>query len=222
MLGFADLLASPAGGLVRSFRIGLGERVAFLTFLEGVADADAIQARLADLPDAVFLRQADLLNAAQSTYQQSTIRLLGWGLLAVLVLLAVRYREWRRTVVAFVPSVIAAAVTVSVMTLAGRGLDLISLTALLFVVSMGVDYSVFLVDAHDEPDPRSVAAALMGALLACVSTVGAFGLLALSAHPVLSNLGLTAAVGIGSSLLLAPTTLALVRPGERRAKGVST
>jgi predicted exporter len=215
IMTFDDLLVSPAGALIRSFRVSLGERVGFITFLHGVTDAEAIDARLADLPGAIFLRQSDLFNAAQLDYQQSTVELLAWGLLAVLCLLALRYREPRRTLVSFVPSVIAAGVTVSVLTLVGRGLDLISLTALLFVVSMGVDYSVFLVDAYDESDPRSVAAALCGALLACVSTVVAFGLLAMSDHPVLSNLGLTAAVGITTSLLLAPTTLVLVRPKQR-------
>jgi len=221
-LAFDDLLESPAGALVRSFRVHLGERVGFITFLAGVVHADRIEARLEDLPGAVFLRQSDLLNAAQSAYQRSTIELLGWGLLAVLVLLGLRYREPRRVLASFLPSILAAGVTVSVLTLAGRGLDLISLTALLFVVSMGVDYSVFLVDAHDEPDSRSVSAALTGALLACVSTVGAFGLLAVSTHPVLSNLGLTAAVGIGTSLLLAPTTLALLEPPPRREPGATS
>ncbi|MEO2168450.1 MAG: MMPL family transporter, partial [bacterium] len=213
-LGFDDLLHSPAGGLIRSFRVSLGERVGFVTFLHGVQDAAAIEARLEDVPGAVFLQQSDLFNAAQLEYQQSTIVLLGWGLLAVLVLLALRYREPRRTFVSFVPSLLAASVTVSVLTLAGRGLDLISLTALLFVVSMGVDYSVFLVDANDESNPKSIAAALCGAILACLSTVVAFGLLAVSPHPVLSNLGLTAAVGIATSLLLAPTTLVLLRPAR--------
>ena len=80
---------------------------------------------------------------------------------------------------------------------------------------MGVDYSVFLVDAFDESNPKGIQAALTGALLACVSTVVAFGLLAISDHPVLSNLGMTAAVGIATSLLLAPTTLALVKPRQR-------
>jgi predicted exporter len=219
-LSFDDLLRSPVGPLVRSYRVSLDERVGFITFLHDVADADAIETRLADLPGAIFLRQSDLFNAAQSAYQRSTIELLGWGLLAVLVLLGLRYRDARRTLVSFVPSIVAAGLTVSVLTLVGRGLDLISLTALLFVVSMGVDYSVFLVDANDEPDPKSVSAALCGALLACLSTVGAFGLLALSDHPVLSNLGLTAAVGIGTSLLLAPTTLALVRPRHRSESGL--
>jgi predicted exporter len=218
-LAFGDLLDSPAGALVRSFRVGLDERVGFITFLHGVSDPDAIAQRLADVPGALFLRQADLFNAAQLDYQRSTIVLLGWGLLAVLVLLALRYRDARRTLVAFLPSVLAAGVTVSILTLAGRGLDLISLTALLFVVSMGVDYSVFLVDANDESEARSIAAALCGALLACVSTVVAFGLLAASDHPVLANLGLTAAVGIATSLVLAPTALVLVGPRISRSEG---
>jgi predicted exporter len=214
-LSFDELLASPLGSLIRTFRVTLGNRVGVITYLNGVQDADAIEARLADLPGAVFLRQSDLFNSAQLEYQQSTIRLLGWGLLAVLCLLGIRYRDLRRTLVSFLPSVIAAGVTVSVLTLLGRGLDLISLTALLFVVSMGVDYSVFLIDAFDESDPKSITAALTGALLACASTVVAFGLLAMSDHPVLSNLGLTATVGIATSLFLAPTTLALVIPKER-------
>ena len=214
VLGFDELLASPVGSLVRTFHVTLGDRVGIITYLSGVEDADAIAARLADVPGAVFLRQSDLFNSAQLEYQQSTIRLLGWGLLAVFCLLGIRYRDLRRTLVAFLPSVIAAGVTVSVLTLAGRGLDLISLTALLFVVSMGVDYSVFMVDAFDESNPKGIQAALTGALLACASTVVAFGLLALSDHPVLSNLGLTATVGIATSLFLAPTTLALVVPEE--------
>ena len=86
---------------------------------------------------------------------------------------------------------------------------------------MGVDYSVFLVDAYDAPETGAVVAALMSALLAGASTIAAFGLLALSEHPVLSGLGLTAAVGIGACLTLAPAALVLLRPGaaEGSAKG---
>ncbi|MFO0690674.1 MAG: MMPL family transporter [Myxococcota bacterium] len=247
-LTYSDLLASPAAPLLRAFRVRLGERVAFLTFLQGVRDADALEARLADLPGAILLRQADLFREAQLAYQRSTALLLAVGLAAVAALLALRYRDLRRTLATLIPAVLAALLTVSVLGITDRGLDLISLTALLFVVSMGVDYSVFLVDASESAaaavgervaagaragagererahagehadagergEAREVAAALTGALLACLSTVGAFGLLAMSEHPVLADLGLTAAVGIGSSLLLAPTTLVLLkRPG---------
>lgn len=218
-VNYSMLMNSSAAALVRPFRVSLGERVGVLTFLNGVANATALEARLADLPDVLFLRQSDLWHEAQRAYQDSTARLLVIGLVAVLVLLGLRYRELRRTLISFLPSALAAGVTISVLALAGRGLDLISLTALLFVVSMGVDYSVFLVDAADEPDEKSVAAALTGALLAGVSTVAAFGLLGASVHPVLSSLGMTAAVGIGTSLLLAPVTLLLLRPDAAEAPG---
>lgn len=219
-LTYADLAQSPLAGLVRTFRVTLGDRVGFVTFLQGVKDVEAIAARIDAIPDAVFLQQADLFEEAQLAYQRRTLELLAWGLLGVLAFLALRYREPRRTAVAFLPSVLASALTVSVLTAVGHGLDLISLTALLFVVSMGVDYSVFLVDAHDEASPRSTAAALMGALLAGFSTVVAFGLLALSRHPVLASLGLTAAVGIATSLLLAPTALVLLRGESGDTRGV--
>jgi predicted exporter len=236
-LTYEDLASSQAAALVRPFRVHLGDRIAYLSFLHDVKRPEAIAARLEGLPNTLFLRQSDLWKEAQLQYQTSTAKLLSGGLLAVFALLAGRYREPRRTLIAFVPSLLAAGVTVSVLALSGRGLDLISLTALLFVVSMGVDYSVFLVDADGrdggdgdreggadresqakEPDAhtcaKSRAAALTGALLAGSSTVIAFGLLALSPHPVLSGLGLTAAVGIAASLVLAPTVLLLLRPNS--------
>ena len=214
-LRYDDLLASPAGSLVRPFRVRLGERVGFLTFLQGVNDVDALESRLADLDGALLLRQSELFREAQLLYQRSTLQLLGAGLVVVALLIALRYRNWRRSFAALIPSLLGALFTVSILGVTDRGLDLISLTALLFVVSMGVDYSVFLVDAQESGENRSVAAALTGALVAGVTTVGGFGLLAVSEHPVLADLGLTAAVGIGTSMLLAPTTLVLLRPRAR-------
>jgi len=215
-LRFAHLEASDLGSLVRPFRVSAGDRVAFLTFVSDVREPEAIETRLADLPDAIFLRQADLMVEAQLRYQQDTVRLLGLGVAIVLLLLVLRYRDPRRVFAALAPTVLAVGVTVATLTMLGRGLDLISLTALLFVVSMGVDYSVFLVDAYGEENSEDLSSALTGAVLACGSTFIGFGLLGLSDHPVLSNLGITASVGVLTSLLLAPTALILARPTRRR------
>lgn len=54
----------------------------------------------------------------------------------------------------------------------------------------------------------------MALVLACLSTVLGFGLLALSSNPALRSLGLTAGVGVLLSLLLAPTVLVLTRQKE--------
>ncbi|MBK6809031.1 MAG: hypothetical protein IPL19_02545 [Sandaracinaceae bacterium] len=207
-----DLLGSPLASMVRPFRVALEGRVGFVTFLHGVTDADALEARLQPVDNAVFLRQSDLFGQAHREYQQRTLTQLGFGLLAVFSMLALRYRNLRRTCAVLVPSVLAVGVTVCVLTLLGRGLDLVTLTALLFVVSMGDDYGVFLVDAITERDEPALHAALLGVLVAFATTLVGFGLLAFSEHPVLSGLGITAAAGICASVVLSPTTLLFLRP----------
>ena len=87
-------------------------------------------------------------------------------------------------------------------------LNLVALTSLLMVVSMGVDYGVFLVDAASE-SRTALSAALLSVTVAALSTLAGFGLLALSQHPVLHSIGLTAVVGMSSCLVLAPTALAV-------------
>lgn len=211
-LTHADLMGSPLASMVRPFRVALEDRVGFVTFLHGVADADALEARLEPIANAVFLRQSDLMGQAHREYQERTLTQLGFGLLAVLSMLALRYRNLRRTCAVLVPSVLSVGVTVSVLTLLGRGIDLVTLTALLFVVSMGDDYGVFLVDALTERDESALHAALLGVLIAFASTLVGFGLLAFSEHPVLSGLGITAAAGITASVVLSPTTLLFLRP----------
>ena len=51
---------------------------------------------------------------------------------------------------AYLPAVLAAAGTVGLLSLLGESLNMLSLVALLMVVSMGVDYGVFLAEnRHD-------------------------------------------------------------------------
>jgi predicted exporter len=81
------------------------------------------------------------------------------------------------------------------------------------VVSMGVDYGVFLAEHRRDPIARD--ATLLAVVLAGVSTILGFGLLALSSQPPLYHIGLTSAVGVLLCLLLAPTVCALSAQGEQ-------
>jgi predicted exporter len=207
-LTFADLLQSPLRSLVQKYRIELGDQVAWLSFLHEVRDPLALERRLADIPGARLIDQAQMMQEANRAYQERTLELISLGLLGVLLMLILRYRSVRKVFAAFFPSLLAAAVTVSVLTFAGLGLDLVSLTALLVVVSVGVDYGVFLVDA-DAAGEVDRSAALLSIVVACGSTVLGFGLLSLSSYPALHVIGLTAVVGVTTSFLLAPSALML-------------
>jgi len=76
------------------------------------------------------------------------------------------------------------------------------------VLSMGVDYTVFLVECGRERNLGPTTMSLWGA---AITTMLSFGLLALSRTQALRAIGLTVGIGTALSFLLAPLTLAIMR-----------
>ncbi|MEE9385377.1 MAG: MMPL family transporter [Nannocystaceae bacterium] len=213
-LTFEDLASSALAPMVRSFRISLGDKVAFLTFLHDIRDAPAVASRLAPIAGAKLLDHGGIMARAYEGYRERIVELLFVGLLAIASILAARYRDLRMTLAALLPALLAAGAAVAVLALVGVPLNVLSLTALLMVLSIGVDYGVFLTEAHIQSE--NIGPTLLSLVVACASTVLGFGLLALSDHPALMSLGLTAGVGVLASLMIAPTVLVLTRPRKQR------
>ncbi|HEX4353671.1 MAG TPA: hypothetical protein VHZ95_12165, partial [Polyangiales bacterium] len=103
-LRFRDLANSPLAAMVRPFRVPLHAGVGFVTFLRDVSKPDALRARLSALPGAHFIDQQGQFRRAHAAYQQRTLELVIAGTLGVLLLLALRYRDLRKTLAAFLPS----------------------------------------------------------------------------------------------------------------------
>ena len=214
-LTWPDLAASPVGHLVRTFHTRLGPDQAFLTFLNDVHDPVALQAAIADVPGATFFDQRAFVNKAYADYRSTTWGLVLIGVLLILGLVAVRYRSWALTTVACAPAVLAGGATLGLLSLCGESLNLLHLVGFVLVLSMGVDYGVYLAETaqHPESEPATV----LSIVLACLSTVLGFGLLGMSANPALRAVGLTTGVGVLLSLILAPTLLLLTsarRPND--------
>ncbi len=214
-LTYRELASSPVGSMVSSFRVELDEgRIAYLTLTRG-GDVDALERRLEGLEGVRLFDQGRFMQAAYRAFRHQTLEMIGVGLGLVFLLVLIRYRKLGPSFAAFLPAVLAAATSLSVLVLAGYEANLMHLVALLLVLSMGVDYGVFMVESrqHDEGPAPTVTSLV----LACISTVLSFGLLAMSANPALRALGLVTGIGVLLSLLLAPTAwLLLGRAEERR------
>lgn len=208
-LRFDDLAASPAAPLVRSMRMPVEDDVAFLTLVRDVRDPDALAQRLDAIEGATYVDQVQLMRGAVRDYRERTMLLLVIGLFAVAGVLAVRYRNVRVVLAVMTPALLAAGVTIAVLSLTGLPMDLVGLTAVLMVLSIGVDYGVFLAET-DREHPEALHATLLGLVVCWATTVLGFGVLTLSDHPVMKTIGIVAAVGVSASLLLAPTALALL------------
>jgi predicted exporter len=211
-LTWADLAGTPLAPLVRPFRVTLDEGVGYLSFVHELHDPQALARRLAGVEGARLIDIQDVFSRAYSAYRQRMSELLLWGLVAVVALVVLRHRAVRPVLAACVPALLAAAGTLAALALLGVELNFLSLVALLMIVSMGVDYGVFLVEAGG--DRAALAATHLAVTVAAVSTVLGFGLLALSEHPSLYSIGLTSGVGILLCLVLAPTVRLLARAPE--------
>jgi len=216
-LSLEDLLASPLGPLAAPLVLELDGRTALITYLRGVHDAGAIRAALADLPDVHFFEQREFINQIAAQFRNRTLLQIVLGSVCVLLVLMLRYRDWRSASAAFLPSLLTAILVLSAFALAGVETNLLHAVSLLIVMGMGVDYGIFVVDGAADPD--ELGATLVSCLLCCLTTILGFGALAISSHPALRAIGLTTGLGIALSLVLAPATLLILRPAPEPPTG---
>nr|WP_255216714.1 MMPL family transporter [Pseudenhygromyxa sp. WMMC2535] len=217
-LDWPTLAASPLGDAAASMRVELDGQIGILSLTRGVDDPEAVAARLdaLGLDDVHLFDQRALMAELYGRHRRSTLELVGLGLFAVLAMIGLRYRKLGPTLAAFTPALLAAGTTVALLVLAGFELTLLHVVSLLLVLSMGVDYGVFLVESRHSPG--EVAATVLSLMACCLSTVLAFGLLAMSSNPALRAIGLTTGLGVLLSLVLAPTALILFT-GAAAAEG---
>jgi predicted exporter len=208
-LRFTELVSSPAAPLVRSMRLEVAQQVAFVSLIREVREPEALAQRIEAIDGAMYVDQNATMQAAMQAYRVRTVTLLGVGLLAVMAVLSVWYRSPKVVLATLAPAVLAAGVTVATLAATNRPLDLIGLTSILMILSIGVDYGVFLAQSRHDP-ARGLPATLLALVVCWASTVLGFGVLALSEHPMMNTIGVVAAVGVTASLVLAPTTLALL------------
>jgi predicted exporter len=180
-------------------------------------DADSIASRLRDITIAgVTVTVLDLKTGSDGLYHQyltGAIRLSSIGLLAIAVLLLLALRSVARTVRILLPLALAALVVVAIFALQERPMTILHLIGLLLIFAVGSNYALFF-DRRAQADGAGDNRVLASLLLANLTTVIGFGVLATSAVPVLSALGATVAPGALLALLF--SAMLAPQPGEQR------
>jgi predicted exporter len=97
------------------------------------------------------------------------------------------------------PVFAAIVVSVALLTVAGAELNMFHLVAMLLVIGVGTNYTLFFDRAVQQ---ESHSGRIYVSLLTCnLSTVLGFGVIALASTPVLAAIGSTVAIGAALSLL---------------------
>jgi predicted exporter len=208
-LRLADLQASSLDTVARPFIVQLGDEVGVLTFVRDLKDPAGLAASLADLHGVRLFDQVQFLDEMYATFRVQTLQAIGIGLALIVLILFCRYRRLRPVFAGLLPAVLAAAATLGLLGAAGVPTNLLHVLSLLLVLSMGVDYGIFLVECGNA---RSLGPTTMSLWGAAITTMLSFGLLALSRTQALRAIGLTTGIGTALSFLLAPLSLAIMRP----------
>ena len=180
----------------------------------GRLDVDRVRAAVADLPGVRVVAIKAELDAIYARFLHEAEWQAALGAAAVALLLAVHLRSARRLVAVALPIAAATLLVLAGLTVAGEALGILHLVGLLLTVAIGSNYALF----FDHLRQRGAADVdtLASLLLANLTTVASFALLASSRIPVLHAVGIV--VAPGALLCLVFSAAWLGRADERRGK----
>ena len=169
----------------------------------GNINQSAIQAELQDILDenTILLDLKDSLDNIYKTYLDKMMLYSVAGFMAIAVLLFVALRSLKRTIRVLFPLTCALFVVVALLHLSGVQLNLINVVGFLLVFAVGSNYALF----FSAPQSNMT---LVSLLLASITTMTGYSILAFSQIPVLQAVGIT----VGPGVLLAFVFSALLAP----------
>jgi predicted exporter len=186
-LGPAQLEGTVLGMKVKTLLIPAGPEWAVIVPLSGVADVAALER---EVPVFDLKAQSERLLAG---YRQEALRLFALGLAVIVLALAIGLRSPRAVWQVIVPVALALVATAALLHGVGARLTVFHLIAMLLVMGIGLNYSLFF--DRPETDPAARGRTLFSLFMNSATTVIAFGTLAWSSNPVLHAIGLTVTIG---------------------------
>jgi predicted exporter len=217
VLGPEEWLASPAARPFRHLWLGRTPGgFATIVLPYGHSRSSALEGAAAGMAGVTLVDKAASVSRMFGEYRAGFSLGLAAAALVVLVLLARRY-GLRGGVAVILPTLLGIAAALGLSGYCGAPITLFSVMALVLVLGVGVNYSIFLVEGAGREG-----ATLIAVLLSAATTLLSFGLLAFSDTPALARFGETLLAGISTAVLLSPLALCLSRtpaPRESSSRG---
>ncbi|MEQ4530055.1 MAG: MMPL family transporter [Mixta sp.] len=202
-------LASPASEGWRLMWLTLpGGTSGVLIPVDGVKDSAALNELAAKQPGVAWVDRKQTFDALFALYRTVLTVLLGVALV-VIAFGAMARLGWRKGLVSLLPSVLSLGSGLAVLSFSGHAVNLFSLLALVLVLGIGINYTLFFSNPRGTP-----LTSLLAITLAMMTTLLTLGMLVFSATQAISSFGIVLVSGIFTAWLLSP----LAMPHKRREK----
>lgn len=180
---------------------------ASIVMLGGVKETAALEAFDRPKGGVHYVDKVGDVNKLFRRYRVLASWLVSLAYVMIFLLLLWRY-GWHQARFVITPPLIAAGAALAAVGATGQTLNLFHLLALLLVLGIGIDYTIFFAEAKERWQPT-----LLAVLLSACTTLLSFGLLALSQTPLLRSFGFVVLIGISVACFLAPMA-SVTREGE--------
>nr|WP_245879927.1 MMPL family transporter [Vibrio gangliei] len=204
-----DFLASAVSKPLRFLWLGqLEGQYSAMISLNGVKDSSAIKQVANQNPDVRYLNKTEEVSELFGLYRQHVTELLALASAFILLVVSLRY-GLAQGIRIVLPPLIAGCVGLAITTLTGASLNLFNLLALILILGIGIDYTLFFAEQSraGTHSGKKVTATLLAITLSALTTLLSFGLLALSQTQAIQSFGITVLFGILVSWLLAPLAM---------------
>lgn len=158
-------------------------------------ELESLQHITKQYPAVKFVDRVATISELMALYRSKIINWLLWAYAVVFGVLFWRYRSKALTVIA--PPLLASLLTLAAVSQIEHGINLFHIMALILVLGIGLDMSIFVQESKGAPQTW------LAVSLSCYTSLLAFGLLTLSATPVLHHFGIVVLIGLVLTWLLA-------------------
>ena len=204
LLDVATWLAHPASAEFRNLRLDTpGHGSASIVLLYGVQDLNSLSAMAIDYPSVTVVNKGRELSGLFGQYRARVAQVLAAAYLIILAGLALRY-GLRQAAILLVPPIFAGLLALVVISAMGETLNLFNFLAMILVLGIGIDFTLFLAEAHGE-----LTSTIFAITLSALTTMISFGLLAMSSTFAVHSFGITVLIGIGCAYLLCPLAISV-------------
>ncbi|MFJ3457942.1 MMPL family transporter [Scandinavium goeteborgense] len=202
-------LKSPASEGWRLLWLTLPDgRSGVLVPVDGVKNSAALQQLAEHAYGVAWNDRKASFDQLFALYRTILTALLGVALVIIAVGAKLRL-GWRKGLISLVPSLLSLGCGLAVLSLSGHAVNLFSLLALVLVLGIGINYTLFFSNPHGTP-----LTSLLAITLAMITTLLTLGMLVFSATQAISSFGIVLVSGIFTAFLLSP----LAMPGKKERK----
>jgi len=202
LLEYPQLQNSPAISLLSTQLQQTATDTTAIIWL-GRHQPDAVRNSLQSIEAARYFSQKDSIQQIAKSYRDKAQQMLVWGLLAILILLSLRYRSLTTALRVLTPAALSIMLLLGLWGLSGAPMSMLHLIGLLLSAAVCVDYGVFFLENSHDNRERTFQAITVSA----ITTAAAFASLGVAENPALHALAWTVAPGVLIGFILCPVML---------------